>query len=1408
MKQFTFLLLTLLALSLGAETMLAGGPAGATGTTPRKYPSNAFPLSYKVDQGGLGAFSNTTAVGIADYAFDQWDNVSSAAVSFSNSGSLSRNVTSANDAYISGSGQYSDGINPVVFDSSGAITDSRLGSGASSYVLGFASSVWSGSSTSYIEGYAIINGRLSGSGNSSAQNRYKATITHEVGHFIGLSHAQNTMHSQMATMYPAILLSSYQMTLEPDDTAALAVLYPTNAFTNSTGSITGTVKTPGDSNLSSINVIAVDSATGNAYSTVVDYFSGTRGTFVNSPTPTGSYRFDGLPPGTYYIRIGPIDEAFTGGSNLASWSPPIHTNTFREWYNGSGESGDILTDNSSAVTGVQVSAGQTSSGINIVSNESDAIGVMYTYYGSLNTTFSLPSNSITKYAVRFVAPVTGSLVGVRFWLRYSSDLLSSNGSITFKVHRNTSGSLAGIPGTVLGSVTIPYSRLATDQENEVWLRGFGSSINFNQADSFHISVETNGVGTPVFYGDNGSTTLNRTSYYTSANGWRNFPHGLTNGTPGYNLGLIAVYSSESAGSSEPAISLNTSSLSFGRVRPTTSKLDTVTLTNSGSATLNVSGTALLGTDSLDYQIVSGGGSYTLTQGSSRSIVVRFAPRSGAPAGQSGSRTARIRITSDASSSPDEVALSGFGVMPLASKLTQSLALGQLRTGTSDTTEEAVLRNLGNDTLHVTSVSLSGSDAGVFIRLLSTSGAFTLPPNSSHTVRLRFAPTTRRSYSATLTIAHDDTSGSTTYAISGQGLAPVAALGSDTIAFGQVRVGNNKTASPVYIHNSGDAPLIISAIVPTGADSSAFTLVAPSSLPTTVQPGDSTPLEVRFTAGARRTFGATLRVSHDAEPATNQLVLLGEGIAPTIVANTTHEVGTIRVGGTIEGQPFVIRNGGNAPLEITELRLSGANAAEFSITGPAMPATLAPGDSINVALEFLPSERGQRVAVMEILSDDPESAVTTVLLSGTGLKGELALGLSSLDFGEVLVEESLDNDVEVFNLGTDTATVISIEVVGDGFEAAGTAPSNVKVAPGGSMLISVRFAPASTGSKGGMLRVNTDVSSNPLVATLSGRGVLPGLAVGRTEIDFGAVRTNQAMVDSVKVRNTGNVPLTNVSVAVQGGASSAFEILSPTASFTLAAGAEQMVVVRLKEQASVATLSDAIAVTADGGLSSDIALSATIVEGAVSVVDMVDFGTHAPGGSHDTTIILRNIGTATIRITAIETTGDIGGNPGSYFLTLSGPPITILPDDQVDLQIRFVPSAGKGEYNGSIRITTDSGIDSVVQISLHGVIDVISGVRTATAFTGAGTVSLMPVVPNPARSVVEASFMLNARTSTPVTVQLVDLRGRVMATVYDGVVNGIGRQRFTFDVSAVPSGQYQLLLRSAVGNAAQTIIVTR
>jgi len=105
----------------------------------------------------------------------------------------------------------------------------------------------------------------------------------------------------------------------------------------------------------------------------------------------------------------------------------------------------------------------------------------------------------------------------------------------------------------------------------------------------------------------------------------------------------------------PAASLSTTSLSFGtQAVATTSAAQTVTLTNTGSASLVVTNLAVVGANLGDFAEIADTCRGSVAAGGSCTIGVTFTPSAG------GERTAALSITDNAPGSPQTVSLSGAG----------------------------------------------------------------------------------------------------------------------------------------------------------------------------------------------------------------------------------------------------------------------------------------------------------------------------------------------------------------------------------------------------------------------------------------------------------------------------------------------------------------------------------------------------------------------------------------------------------------------------------------------------------------------------------------------------------------------------------------------------------------------------
>ncbi len=561
------LLMFLGILSLGSLPLQAGGHLNAVNGNPVVYKSSIggqpLVISYKIDLGALGLFADTTAQRLTRESFKVWQDVPTAAISFSDAGFLPVNVDKSN--YSTYLNNFSDGINPMVFDHDGEIINALLGEGQSERVIGFAGSSYytSGPNTGfYAEGHAVMNGTMAGT--SFTYDEFKSTFIHEFGHFIGLDHSQinatfasngNSADDEyLPTMYPTSTDDDTKLaTLNPDDLLAVSRLYPATGFLAAGGTISGTVTREGGAVVRGANVVAVSTTDSLYYrvSTVTDYL-------VQN---NGVYTISALAPGTYWVFIEPIRSSFTGGSSVGPYADNSTDLSFQspvtpEYYNGANESHDPAVDDPLARTMVTVTAGVVTTA-SFIANGEAAPGTETTLedFGTPTFVFELPSEyDDTKYAVRFTPGINANLVKTDFLLRQTGGI-EGNGTLKVSVHQHTTGSVAGVPGTQIGStISVPFTTLTSGVYNEIDLTSLGVTVQTGV--HFHIAFEVEGVAgdTLSFVGDDAATPTDRSSsWYDGGSGaqWYNFSDASNYGT-GYNL-VIRAYLSPLTGIKEDQI---------------------------------------------------------------------------------------------------------------------------------------------------------------------------------------------------------------------------------------------------------------------------------------------------------------------------------------------------------------------------------------------------------------------------------------------------------------------------------------------------------------------------------------------------------------------------------------------------------------------------------------------------------------------------------------------------------------------------------------------------------------------------------------------------------------------------------------------------------------------------------------
>lgn len=209
------------------------------------------------------------------------------------------------------------------------------------------------------------------------------------------------------------------------------------------------------------------------------------------------------------------------------------------------------------------------------------------------------------------------------------------------------------------------------------------------------------------------------------------------------------------GGGGPAVTLSPTSLTFAStVVGVTSGAKTVTVTNSGTATLNISSITTSG--DFAQKIVAQSCGSTLAVGKSCKIEVTFTPT------QAGARTGSLVITDNAPDSPQTVPLSGTG----AAQATLTPATKKFPTEKVGTSSPASVFTLTNKQ-KVALTSIAISTTGDFA-VSSTTCTTSLAAKANCKISVTFTPTATGTRTGTLKVADSAVGSPQTSSLSGTG----------------------------------------------------------------------------------------------------------------------------------------------------------------------------------------------------------------------------------------------------------------------------------------------------------------------------------------------------------------------------------------------------------------------------------------------------------------------------------------------------------------------------------------------------------------------------------------------------------------------------------------------------------------
>jgi Abnormal spindle-like microcephaly-assoc'd, ASPM-SPD-2-Hydin len=209
------------------------------------------------------------------------------------------------------------------------------------------------------------------------------------------------------------------------------------------------------------------------------------------------------------------------------------------------------------------------------------------------------------------------------------------------------------------------------------------------------------------------------------------------------------------GGGGPAVTLSPTSLVFSKtIVGHTSTGKNVTLTNSGTATLNITSIAVSGDFALVTSTKPCGA--TLAAGAHCIIRVTFTPT------QLGARTGNITITDNAANSPQTVPLSGTGIAPVT--LTPSSATYAAQTvGTTSLPKTFTLKNNQSVTLNSIVISTTGD-----FSVTTTTCGTSLAAKTGCTIKVVFKPTAKGTRTGKLNVADNASNSPQTSSLTGTG----------------------------------------------------------------------------------------------------------------------------------------------------------------------------------------------------------------------------------------------------------------------------------------------------------------------------------------------------------------------------------------------------------------------------------------------------------------------------------------------------------------------------------------------------------------------------------------------------------------------------------------------------------------
>lgn len=541
------------------------------------------------------------------------------------------------------------------------------------------------------------------------------------------------------------------------------------------------------------------------------------------------------------------------------------------------------------------------------------------------------------------------------------------------------------------------------------------------------------------------------------------------------------------------IYVNRTSINFGNVSINSPKTEILLVSNISADEINLILSSVTSSNPLFRETIS---TYKIAKGNALSIPIVFTPV------MAGAQSSTLEIHSNDLSLPIiSVDLTGSGIIaPNITVSTSFIDFGSVEISKT-VTKKIKINNVGVDSLLISSIMSSN-----IVFSVSPSGAL-VAPGSFVEVSIIYLPIAKVQTLAKLTITSNDPDTPViSIDLQGTGASPVINVSPQVLDFSFVSVGNFKKL-PFVITNSTSFPLVVSNISSSDSD---FTIneIFP------IEIVSSKSIDVTFEPVVLGTKSSTLIItSNDYSAPTVNIITQGTGAHPNIIVKpSVLNFGIIGVN-ISSNLPVTITNSGLGKLLV--LNIISSNP-DFISSDTVLE--IESNSSKFVTISFVPTSQGSKTGIIQFINNDPDSPNINLSVSGFGAYPNIAYSPNFVNFGQVVVGSSKQQNITINNTGL---VDLRVDISSNSSQFV-VSSFNLLVPSRSSSAFTITFSHSSTGDFSGIISLLTnDQQQQNIAINVIGKSInSPKIVVTPKSLSFDRVSVGGSKTLTTTVSNAG------------------------------------------------------------------------------------------------------------------------------------------------------------------------------------------------------------------------------------------------------------------------------------------------